>query len=468
MFKIKQYWTEETKQFYRRALMMAIPIMIQNGITNFVNMLDNVMVGQVGTDQMSGVAIVNQLVFVWNLMVFGGLSGIGIFTSQFHGKGDEKGVRYTFRLQMYLAAILLVIGELVFLFGDTSLITLYLHQDGGIGNVQATLASAESYLDVVMIGLLPFAITQVYSTVLKSTGETVVPMKASVAAVVINLIGNYVLIYGKFGAPALGVVGAAAATALSRYVEAIYIVYWTTRHKNRYPFIKGAFKSLYVPKQLIKNCAIKGTPLLVNETLWSGGQAALAQNYAVRGLSVVAAYNITTTISNVFNVAFIAMGAAIGIILGQELGKGNTKTVTRDAARLRYFSVLLCVMTSLLMIAFSGVFPHVYNTSLEIRTLAAEMIVITAICMPIDSYANALYFTLRSGGKTLITFLFDSCFSWVVYVPLAYFLVHHTDWSILPIYTTILLSQSIKCIIGYVMVRSGSWIHDITAYGGNK
>ncbi len=454
--------TGELKKFYKYALRIAVPIMIQNGITNFVGMLDNVMVGQVGTDQMSGVAIVNQLIFVWNLMVFGGLSGIGIFTAQYHGKGDQEGVRYTFRLQMYMAAVLLAVGVIVLGGFDTQLISLYLHQDGGIGNVAETLASAEGYLDIMMLGFLPFAITQVYSSTLKSTGETVAPMKASLVAVAVNLVGNYILIYGKFGAPKMGVLGAATATVVSRFVEMAVLVIGTTRNKEAHPFLKDAFKSFYVPADLTKKCLVKAAPLLANETLWSGGQAALAQNYAVRGLSVVAAFNITSTISNVFNVAFIAMGVAIGIILGQELGKGHKTTVMRDAKRLRLFAVALCLMTSTLMILFSGMFPYAYNTSAEIRILASHMIVVTALCMPIDSYANAIYFTLRSGGKTFITFLFDSCFSWVVYVPLAYSLVHFTDLPIVPIYAIVMLSQSIKCVIGFVMVKSGKWVHDLT------
>ncbi len=455
---------QEAKQFYRRALMIAVPIMIQNGITNFVSMLDNVMVGRIGTDPMSGVAIINQLVFVLNLTMFGGLSGIGIFAAQFYGKGDEEGIRYTFRIQCYLAAILLAIGYVVFVVFPEPLITLYLHQDGGVGNIADTMMYAKQYLAVLMIGFVPFAITQVYSTTLKSGGETVVPMQASMAAVVLNLLGNYLFIFGNLGMPRLGVVGAALATVMARFAEAIYIVTWTHTHANKQPFIKGVFRSFYVPAELLKQCTIKGMPLLINETLWSSGQAALSQNYAMRGLSVVAAYNISSTLGNVCNVAFIAMGVAIGIILGQKLGTGDTDTVMDDARRLSRFSVYICFVTSAIMILFSGIFPKIYNTSDEIRALATGMIIITAICMPIDAYANALYFTLRSGGKTMITFIFDSGFSWVVAVPAAYALVHFTELTILPIFAIILCLQLIKCVIGYVMVRKGIWIQDITAY----
>ena len=450
------------RNFYRQTLMIAVPIMIQNGITNFVSMIDNIMVGKIGTDPMSGVAIVNQLIFVWNLCIFGGFSGIGIFAAQYYGKGDEEGIRNTFRLQTILGLILTAAGVLIFRAGGAGLIRLYLHEDGGVGNAAATLEAASRYLAVMLFGFLPYAFTQSYSTTLRSSGETVVPMKGSLIAVGVNLAGNYILIFGKFGAPALGVVGAACATVLSRTAEALYVIIWTHTHPENQPFVRGACRTLRVPSELVRSCIRKGTPLLVNETMWSGGMAVLTHLYSVRGLSVVAAFNISQTISNVFNVTFIAMGSAIGIILGQELGQGKTDEVKSDANRLAVFSVLICLIMGAGLFAVSGVFPRIYNTSDEIRSLAAGLIRISAVCMPIYAYANASYFTLRSGGKTFVTFLFDSCFSWTVSIPAAWALVHLTAMPILTLYLTVQLLDLLKDLIGYVLVQKGIWIQDIT------
>ena len=309
------------REFVRHTMIIALPIMLQNGITNFVNMLDNIMVGRIGTDPMTGVSIVNSLLFVWNLCVFGGLSGIGIFTAQYCGKEDHEGVRRTFRLQIITAVLLVAVGIAVFTKQGGTLINLYLHEDGGGGSAAATMQAAMNYLAVMCIGFLPFALTQAYGTTIRSYGETVAPMIASFLAVGVNLAGNYILIFGKFGAPRLGVIGAAAATVLSRFVELIYIVVWAHTHTKRVPFIVGALKSLYVPAELTVSCIQKGTPLLLNEALWSGGQAVLTQCYSVRGLSVVSAFNISQTLANVFNVAFIAMGSATAIIIGQKLGE---------------------------------------------------------------------------------------------------------------------------------------------------
>ena len=453
------------REFVTHTMMIALPIMLQNGITNFVNMLDNIMVGRIGTDPMTGVSIVNSLLFVWNLCVFGGLSGIGIFTAQYCGKGDHEGVRRTFRLQIIMSVLLVLIGIAVFASYGEPLINLYLHEDGGGGSVQATMQAARSYLGVMCIGFLPFALTQAYGTTIRSHGETIAPMIASFLAVGVNLVGNYILIFGKLGAPAFGVVGAAIATVISRFVELTYIVVWAHTHAERVPFVVGALRSLYVPADLTLSCIQKGTPLLLNEALWSGGQAMLTQCYSVRGLSVVSAFNISQTLANLFNVAFISMGSAIAIIIGQKLGEwGESKAreLKEEAWKLTLFSVFLCLISASLMFAISGIFPKIYNTTDEIRALAAGLICVTACFMPVHAFNNSSYFIIRSGGKTFITFLFDSCFCWAASIPAAFYLAHYTQVPILPMYAAVCSVELVKVVIGLTLVNKGIWIRDIT------
>ena len=450
-----------TKDFYRHLLMIAIPIMIQNGITNFVGMLDNIMVGQVGTNQMSGVAIVNQLLFVYNLCIFGGISGAGIFAAQFYGKGDHKGVRECFRFKLIIVAVLTLLGILTFVVTGPSLIQLYLHEDGSGTSSAQTLLYAKQYMTVMLFDMLPFAISQAYAGTLRETDETVLPMKAGIVAVLVNLVFNYILIYGKLGAPALGVVGAAVATVMSRFVEMGIIVIWTHTHKEKNRFIEDAYKHFEIPAELMKRMTIKGLPLLANETLWAAGQAVMMQNYSIRGLTVIAAMNISSTISNVFNIVFIAMGSAIAILIGQELGAEKTG-VMEDAYKLPFFAVICCMISGALMLCVAPFFPDIYNTDHEVRSLATSFIMISACCMPMYAFENATYFTLRSGGKTFITFLFDSCFVWVFSIPLAYVLVHYTDMPITVLFLCCQMIELIKCLIGYALVKKGIWINNIT------
>ena len=443
---------------------MAIPIMIQNGITNFVNMLDNIMIGRIGTDQMSGVSIVNQLLFVWFLCVFGGLSGIGIFTAQLHGKGDRDGVRYTMRLMVSGALFLVACGLLVFWFGGDTLIKLYLTEDASGADAATTLLHAKDYLRVMRFCFLPFALTQVYYSTLRATGETMLPMKAGLIAVFVNLAGNYILIYGKCGAPALGVRGAAIATILSRCTELCFVALSAHKNKTRFPFLEGVFRSLHVPFDLTKKCVTKAIPLLMNEFLWAGGQAVLLQSYSLRGLSVIAAFNIAHTIDNVFNISFIALGNAIAILMGQTLGAGKMKEAEENAGKYLFFSFALCVCVGLVMLPFASVFPQIYNTTDDVRLLAASVIRVFALFMPVYAFASACYFLMRSGGKTFITFLFDSVFCWACSIPLAFLLVRFTSLHVVPIFIAVQVAEMVKCVIGFVMVKRGIWIQNITSY----
>lgn len=451
------------KAFYSRVLFVAIPIMIQNGITNFVNMLDNIMVGRLGTDEMSGVAIVNQLMLIFFLCIFGGMSGIGIYIAQYYGKGDEEGIRYGFRLEVATAIILIIAGAVVFLTLGDALILQFLHSDNGIGNIDNTFHQAKIYLEMLIFEMIPFAATQVYAGTLRNTGETAVPMKGGLIAVVVNLVGNYILIYGKLGAPMLGVVGAALATVISRVVEFLYVAVWTHRHLERNHYMVGAYAHLFdIPGDLVKRMWLKSAPLILNEGLWSGGLAMLTQCYSVRGLSAVAALNISKTVSDVFNIAFIAMGSAIAIIIGQTLGAGEIEKAKKDATRMTVFSVLLCVVMGALLFLISGLFPKIYNTTDDIKELASGLIRVVAICMPMYAFENSAYFTIRSGGKTFITFLFDSCFMWVIEIPFAFVLSRYTDMPILIMYATVQSVELLKCLIGYLMMRSGKWAVNLT------
>ena len=446
------------RAFYRRLFAVVVPMLVQNLISNFVNLLDNVMVGQVGTEPMSGVAIVNQLLFVFNLCVFGGLAGAGIFTSQYFGKGDQEGVRHTVRLKLWIAAAtLLVFGGVLLTFGR-ELISLFLHEGGEELDLAATLRFGEDYLHVMLLQLVPFALTQVYASTLRGTGETVLPMRAGIASVLVNLVFNYILIFGKCGAPALGVVGAAIATVLARVVELLIVVTWAHRHTERLPYMRGVYRTLRVPRVLAGRVALMGAPLLLNELLWSGGMTVLNQCYSLRGLEVISAFNISSTVSNLFFCSFIAMGDAISILIGQLLGAGELERAVDEDRKLVAFSVALSVAVGGLMALSAPLVPQLYNTTDNIRGLAVRLLLIGAVLMPFHADANACYFTIRSGGKTLITFAFDSLFVWVLQIPLAFVLSRLTALPILPMYALVESLGFIKCAIGFAMLRSRRWV----------
>ena len=451
------------RAFYRRVAGVAVPIVIQNTITNFVSLLDNIMVGQTSTVQMSGVAIVNQLMFIFYLCIFGAMAGAGIFTAQFHGSGDHEGIRRTFRFKLIAGSALCLGGILLFIFADSALVSLYLQSDSDPAERAQTLHYGLEYLHMMLWGLPPFALANAYSSTLRETGKTKIPMMAGIIAVLVNLCLNYVFIFGHFGAPAMGAKGAALATVISRYAEFAIVAGWTHLNTGINPFIVGAYRSMHIPANLLKKIIVKGMPLLINEFLFSLGIALVNQCYSVRSLDVLAATNISNTIYNICSVAYLSMGNTIGIIMGQMMGSGNSKETIRDAFRkMTALSVGSCMAFAVVLLAASGLFPQLYNTSDAVRHLAAQIIIVQAVVMPAHGYIHAVYFAMRSGGKTVITFLFDSGYIWIVMVPLAFCLSRFTNIPVIWLFAICNGSEALKCIVGKIMISKDTWIQDLT------
>lgn len=451
-----------SRAFYITVLGILVPMVIQNGITNFVSLLDNLMVGALGDTEMSGVAIANQLVFVFNLCIFGGLSGAGIYGAQFYGAGDIKGLRDTFRIKLMMSTVLLTVAFTIFIgFGDT-LITLFLQGDGEAAVAESMRYWAKRYLMIMLVGMPAFALSQSYAGTLRETGDTRLPMIASVAAVVTNAVFNYLLIFGKLGLPRMGVEGAAWATVISRYVELAIIVVLVHRRSDKYPFIRGAYRTMRVPGHLLRDVLKVGAPLLANEALWSIGMSTLTAIYSLSGLTVVSALSITSTISNLFNVVFLSMGNAVSVMVGQALGADDYEGAKTTVWKLMFFSICTCFVMGGLLIILSPYIPRLYSgVTQSVRDMASGMLVLSACAMPLHAFAHCSYFTLRSGGKTIITFLFDSGYTWVVSVPVALLLVKVVASPILWTYGTIQMMDFIKCIIGFILLRKGVWIQNI-------
>ena len=440
---------------------IALPILVQNGITNFVNLLDNIMVGQTGTEQMSGVAVANQLIFVFDICIFGIVSGAGIFGAQYFGNGNKEGFRNTFRFKLIYGTLAAVVGLLIFWFFGEDLIRQYLHEGSSAGNLEETLVYGKQYLRIMMIGLPPFVISQAYTSSLREMGKTMLPMFSGIVAIAVNIFLNYVLIFGKFGAPALGVAGAAIATVIARFAETAVAAVIVGKRSQEYPFAHQVFRTLIVPWELQKKILIKGSPLMINEALWAAGMAMLSQSYSTRGLAVVAAVNISSTIFNVFNVLYISLGNAVSIIVGQTLGAGRMEEAKDIDTKLIAASVLSCAALGVVMAVVAPLFPRIYNTTSEVRDLASGFIRILAVFMPVQAFINACYFTLRSGGKTVVTMLFESGFVWTVSSPLARILTGRTALPILVIYFCCQAVELLKALIGYILLKKGVWLHNI-------
>ncbi len=449
------------KRFYTHVAAVVIPIVVQNTLTNIVGLLDNVMVGQVGTIPMSAVAIVNQLFFVLYLAMWGATAGAGIYTTQFFGKGDYEGVRTTIRFKSIILSIIFFAAFIIFVFGGNALVELYISADTSAYDREQTLMYARQYMLIMIPGLIPFFFTNIVATTMREAGKTVLPMKASIAAMIINFILNALLIFGLFCFPKMGVAGAAVATSISRLAELMIIIIGALRKRKDYAFFAGTIKDFKLPFADAKAIFMKSVPLLFNEFFWALSQAVLLQCYSVRGIAVIAAMNICNTISQIFNDAYLSLGTSASIICGQQLGAGKLVEARRSAWRMAVISVTSCLVLGSILFIIAPVIPHLYNTEDEIRQMATVFIRVLALCMPFFAFSNAAYFIIRSGGRVFVTMLFDGVFAWGVSVPVAFVLANFTGLSAINIYACVCLAEFAKSIAGFILVKSSIWVKNL-------
>lgn len=309
-----------TKAFYKAALAFALPLILQDTVSSFVNLLDNMIIGSLGTEQMSGVAIVNQFINLFTMCIYGGVAGANIFAAQYIGNNDNKNAQHAIRFNFIMVTCFSALFIAVMYLFQDKLISAFLHISSGKGDLQATLQYGKEYLKIMLWQVLPFALATTYAMTLRLGKDSMTPMKASFAALFTNLIFNYLLIFGKLGFPRLGVAGAAIATVISRIVQLGIISVAAHRNTDRFPFLKGLFRSLYIPGELTWSIVLRGLPLLFNQLLLSAGQVLMNQIYSNRGLEAVASMNIVTTVANLFVVIMWSFGNYIAIYTGNLLG----------------------------------------------------------------------------------------------------------------------------------------------------
>lgn len=370
-------------------------------------------------------------------------------------------MRHVLRFKLYFVIAASVLGILILHFFGSPLISLFLHEGSEEGDLVKTLNFGLDYLKIMLIGLPLYAVSQCYASSLKETGETFIPMIGSGTAVLVNLAFNYILIFGKFGFPVMGVKGAAIATVLSRVVELAIIAIWAHTHTKRFGFFSKLYSSFRVPKALTFDIIKKGSPLMFNELLWSMGMSTLTACYSMRGLATVNALNISSTVSNLFNVVFMAIGSSIAIIVGNLLGAGKFEEARDTDRKIITMSVLGCFIFGSLLAVSAKYIPNLYETTDEVKSLATSFLLICAVSMPLNAFTHGCYFTLRSGGQTKITMAFDSCFVWVICIPLAYCLANFTSIPIIPMFIICTATELIKCVIGYFFVKSDRWVKNI-------
>lgn len=441
------------KQFYKDVLKIAVPLMLQQLITSSVNLVDNLMVGQLGDASLGGVAATNRFYMIAFFATFGILAAAGIFIAQYFGAKDEEHMKQSFRFSI-LSAYLVILPFFVLGFLKPEWGIQYFTSDAGI------VSEGIKYMSVASFSLLPLGLILAMTSAMRSTGETKIPLYAGIISVLTNAVFNYIFIFGHFGFPAMGVAGAAYATIIARFVE-LGILLFVMKFKV-FAFSTKISELFHVSKMIVRNVSIKAAPLALNEFLWASGMATLFKFYATRGPEVISGMSIAGTTADLFFTLFGGMAVASTVMISQPLGANDLNTGRANGYRMLGFSVFLAMCFAILMFGSSFIVPYFYNVSDEARSISQNVLRIMSVMFWIYMGTAQCYFILRAGGDTKSTFLMDSGFMWFVNIPVVFAFAYLTK---LPIYVVYIAGQStdfIKLSFSYWLVKKEKWVINLT------
>lgn len=447
MLKLK-----ENKQFYLHVLAIAVPFMLQQLITSSVNLLDNLMVGQLGDAAIAGVAAANRYYMIANFGIFGVGGAMSIFLAQYFGAKDDEHVKQTFRYGIISAYVIVTPFILLgFLFPNQIL--------GFFTKDLEVIQMGTDYLKLAILTYIPMALSMTIGNAMRSLGETKVPMYSSIVAILTNAFFNYVLIFGHFGFPALGVAGAAYGTIIARIVELVIFLVVTKRMDFMF---KTAVQDLFkISKKLVKAMTIKAVPLTVNEIFWSSGMSILFMFYSTRGKEVMAGMSISGSVADLFFTLFGGMAVATTVVVSQVLGANKLDEARDNAYKMIRFSLMLAVGLGILMFGSSYIAPNFYNVSDYSRETATTFLRIMSFMFWIYMTNAQCFFILRAGGDTKSTLLMDSVFMWVVNLPAVGLVTYLTGWNVFALYLVGQSTDFLKLVVAYGLVRKEKWVKNL-------
>ena len=450
--------TIEDRELYGRVMKLAIPLMLQFGLSNLIGVINNIMVGVLGTEQLAGVSIANQLIGIYYLCIFGAVSGAEIFGAQYYGREDYDSVRYIFRYKIIVTVCISAVMSVLFIFLGKPLISLFLHESDDGKDLMLVLNEGYRYGLCMLVGFFPYGLSNAFSSSYKESNNTKVPLYSSSAGLILSVILNYILI------PPLGVLGAALATVISRFAECMINIIWARRHRSEFPTGNGLFNGQRIPPDLLKTVITRGLPLILNETFWQIGYTIQMQSLSLKGIDAVAAVNIASTISSLFIYMTFALGNVMAIITGNLLGNNMFEEAKKTVWKITRLTVFIGIGMGVLMLLISPFYPLLYgNVEKEVLAISTKLLIIEAAAAPFTTIYNDMYATLKCGGNTVITFLYDCGLLWGLNVLFSVILSRFTGLGIVMIYLIIKSLEIVKDVIGIYLVKKGVWLSNLTA-----
>lgn len=441
------------KAFYKRVAVIALPIIFQQLLIASVQLVDNLMVGQLGESSINAVTVVNQLNFVVMIVTFGLMGGAGIFTAQYFGAKKHEELKMSFRYKVVAAIFLSLTAFILFsLFGQIMI--------GWFTTSSSTLLLGMDYLTIMKYGVLPFIVSMAISSTFRETGTTRPLLYISLFALILNAAINVVLIFGYLGFPALGVSGAAIGTVIARYLEMFLLMY--LMKKRRSPFNFKLSTLFHVPKTMVKKINKKALPLTINEIFWSVGQTVFLFAFSLRGEQALAAMNVNNAVSQIVFVIFSGIATSVAVMVGNTLGEHKLEEAESNAYKLIMTSVLAALVVGIILFLISPWIVGLYDINETTRAWALESIRYNSILVWLYSVNVAIYFTLRSGGDTFNTMLADSGFMWVINVPAALILGYFSTISIPLMFLIVKGMELPKFLFSLYLLRKRKWIQNLT------
>ena len=445
-----------TRKFYMTVLAVALPLMFQQLITSSVNLVDNLMIGQLGDEALSGVAAVNRYYMVSLFGINGLMAATTVFIAQFFGAKNTGKMKETFRIAIIGGYIVAIPFFLLGTFGAHHVLNFFISSGDAL-----TISYGIQYLHVIAWTFIPLALSLAIGQSMRSIGDVKTPLYAAISAVLINVCFNYILIFGHFGFPRLGVVGAALATLLARVVEMLVLL--LLLKIRSYEFKTKISEMFKFSKQMAFTIIKKGAPLVVNEIFWGTGMSLLFVFYGTRGVEVSSGYAIAGTTADLFFTLFAGMAVATTVLVSQPLGADQKEEAQKNGYQLILFSMMMALVFGILIFLSSFIVPQFYSeVSPQAKEISTTFLRIMG-CLFFIYMANAeCYFILRAGGDMKSTLFMDAGFMWCINLPLVALVTYFTDWPIYYIYITGQVTDLLKLVVSLWMVKKEKWVKNLT------
>jgi putative MATE family efflux protein len=444
---------QQNKAFYIKVLSVAVPFMLQQLIGSSVNLLDNLMVGQLGDAAIAGVAAANRFTMIAMFALFGIGGAASIFIGQYYGAKDAEHVKQSFRYAILSGYTIVIPFLIIGLLFPTQILSLF-SKDPDVVRL------GSQYLLIALWTYLPMTFAMTVGNAMRSIGETKIPLYTSIIAILTNGFLNYTLIFGHFGFPAMGVQGAALATVIARGLEVVVIA--LVLAYKPFMFSTKISQLFHISKRLLKAITLKAIPLTTNEIFWSSGMALLFMFYATRGKEVMAGMSISGTVADLFFTLFGGMTVATTVVISQALGANKIDEARRDAYRLLHFSQGLAVVMGILLFSLSFVIPRFYDVTETSRMTAETFLRIMGLMFWVYMSNGQCFFILRAGGDTKSTLLMDAVFMWVVNLPAVGLVTYLTHWNVYAIYLVGQSTDLLKFVFAYRLLRQEKWAKNLT------